>query len=299
MSSPLFSVIIPTYNRAKTITNTLNSVMTQQFQDFEVLIVDNDSTDNIEEVLADYIATGKVRFFRNDRNYERSYSRNRGLDLAKGDYAILLDSDDLLHTNCLQDAKNFIDDNVDNLFFHNLYEFVDENNNRTTGTDLYLPDNPFKSMARGNFLACNGVFMARSVYQKHRFDLKAVGSEDWDYWLRVLNDVGYIGRINKVNSAILIHSDRSMQNMSIKKLEDAKNYILSKVTSFPQQYTRYKKYYPFMKASTFLYLGSMSNSAGKHTSAIKYAISSIFYRPGVILSKRFFIILIKGIIRSQ
>ena len=76
MSSPFFSVIIPTYNRAKTITNTLKSVMIQQFQDFEVLIVDNDSSDNIEEVLAKYVSTGKVRFFRNDQNYERSFSRN-------------------------------------------------------------------------------------------------------------------------------------------------------------------------------------------------------------------------------
>ena len=113
-----FSVVIPTYNRADLIKKSLESVYAQTYQDWEIIVVDNCSTDNTEEVMAEYVKRGKLSYLRNDRNYERSYSRNKGMKLAKGEYVTLLDSDDILYPDCLDKAAKFIDKNPESVFFH-------------------------------------------------------------------------------------------------------------------------------------------------------------------------------------
>src|SRR6266850_4794263 len=74
--SPTFSVVIPTYNRADMIVKTLESVFRQIYPAYEIIVVDNCSTDNTEQVLQPYIDSGKIRFIKHDRNYERARSRN-------------------------------------------------------------------------------------------------------------------------------------------------------------------------------------------------------------------------------
>ncbi|MCR9251946.1 MAG: glycosyltransferase [bacterium] len=293
-SQPYFSIIIPTYNRAQTITNTLNSVYKQSFKDYEILIIDNNSTDNIEEILRIDIDQNKVKFFKNDSNYERSYSRNRGLELATGQFALLLDSDDLLYPYCLEDAYQYSVQNPKHLLFHNLYEFVDEDNQTSKGTDLYDPNNTFKSIARGNFLACNGVFMAKEVYKKHRFDLKAVGSEDWDFWLRVIADTKHLGRIDKVNSAIFIHSGRSMANLDLDKVVATKTYILNKLKNDKELASFYKPYMNFMVASAYLFMASSANTCKKFSKSFRFLAIALNHQLKVGLSRRFFVILANG-----
>ncbi|MCA1594045.1 MAG: glycosyltransferase, partial [Acidobacteria bacterium] len=102
-----FSVVIPTYNRADLIVKTLRSVLAQTYPHFEVIIVDNCSTDNTQEVLQPFLASGQVRFVRHERNYERARSRNTGMSLATGDFVTLLDSDDLMYPSNLEDAARY------------------------------------------------------------------------------------------------------------------------------------------------------------------------------------------------
>lgn len=292
---PYFSIVIPTFNRANTILTTLQSVFDQVFTDFEVIIVDNKSTDQIEEVLKEHISAGTIKFLVNDKNYERSYSRNRGLGEAKGQFALLLDSDDLLYPSCLQDAYNYSIENSDIKLFHNLYEFVDENGKKSKGSDLYIASNPIKSICRGNFLACNGVFMADQLYNKHQFDDQAVGSEDWDYWLRVIAECGHLGRINKINSAIRIHDGRSMANLNFEKIEKTKKYILDKISKNPDKYSLFIPYLSFLRSSTYLFIASTANTCHKSTETFKYLRKALVTHFSVLFSKRFLIIFINGI----
>ena len=106
-----FSIVIPTYNRASLIFETLDSVLSQSYTNYEVIIVDNCSTDNTEELLQPLMLSGKIRYIRNAENKERSYSRNVGLENAKGDFLTLLDSDDFMYPDCLADAQKFILEN--------------------------------------------------------------------------------------------------------------------------------------------------------------------------------------------
>ncbi|MEE9320484.1 MAG: glycosyltransferase family 2 protein [Granulosicoccus sp.] len=91
--SPRFSIVIPTYNRAASITNTLTSCFEQTFTDFEIIVVDDGSTDNTAEVLANIDDVRLVAV--NQANAGPAAARNTGMDIAKGEYIAFLDSDDL------------------------------------------------------------------------------------------------------------------------------------------------------------------------------------------------------------
>ena len=91
--SPFFSVIIPVYNRAKRLPYVLQSLKEQTFQDFEVIVVDDCSTDNSLEV-AQRFDMPNMRVLHNEQNRERCYTRNRGIEEARGKYICFLDSDD-------------------------------------------------------------------------------------------------------------------------------------------------------------------------------------------------------------
>src|SRR4051794_16378126 len=108
MDEPSFSVVIPTYNRANLLPKTLDSVFSQRYPAAEILVVDNCSTDNTEELLRPLVAAGKIRYIRHDRNYERARSRNTGMDHAQSEYVTFLDSDDLMYRDNLADAAAYI-----------------------------------------------------------------------------------------------------------------------------------------------------------------------------------------------
>src|SRR5437763_14419269 len=83
---PLFSVVVPTHNRAGLILKTLNTVLSQTHQSYEVVVVDDASTDNTEQILEPLIRAEKIRYIKHDQNYERAKSRNTGMENAGGDF---------------------------------------------------------------------------------------------------------------------------------------------------------------------------------------------------------------------
>jgi hypothetical protein len=88
-----FSVVIPTYNRAESIGKAVQSVVEQTFKDWELIVVDDASTDDTQDMLSGF-ADSRIRVFCNEQNRERSFSRNRGISEAQGRYICFLDSDD-------------------------------------------------------------------------------------------------------------------------------------------------------------------------------------------------------------
>ncbi|MCG8390512.1 MAG: glycosyltransferase [Cytophagales bacterium] len=105
---PFFSVIIPTYNRANYIKRAIQSVLDQSFTDFELIVIDDASTDNTASLLKPYKDNSKVRIITNDINLERSASRNIGIDTACGTYICFLDSDDYYLTYHLKGLYDLI-----------------------------------------------------------------------------------------------------------------------------------------------------------------------------------------------
>lgn len=98
---PTVSVIIPTYNRAQVVGQAIQSVLHQAYQDFEVIVVDDASFDNTEEVVKE-IGDSRIHYLRHEQNRGAPRARNSGVEVARGKYFAFLDSDDLWYPTFLE-----------------------------------------------------------------------------------------------------------------------------------------------------------------------------------------------------
>ena len=101
---PFFSIIIPTFNRADILPATIKSVLIQSLQDFEILIIDNGSTDNTERVVTD-LCDRRIRYLKIDPTGGPATPRNIGIANALGSWLAFLDSDDLWYPDKLSLVK--------------------------------------------------------------------------------------------------------------------------------------------------------------------------------------------------
>lgn len=288
MNQPFFSVVIPTYNREQFIINTLESVFAQTYPHYEVIVVDNCSTDRTDEVLAPYIAAEKIKFIKHDQNYERARSRNTGMENAKGDILTFLDSDDFMYPDNLADAAEFALNNSELKVFHNLYELVDSS--RKTIYKYKFPSlkNRLAAITSGNFMSCIGNFIHRDIYTNYRFDIvpDLTGGEDWEFWLRVLADYP-IGRIEKYNSGIQHHAGRSVNNQSIETMEKGLKYMVEKFRNDEHLSKVYAGYLDRIEANSFLYLNLLANDGRLRKKAWGYLRTAFKKDKSVFLTMRF------------
>ena len=110
--NPKISVVIPLYNKAHTIVHTLSTVMRQNYADYEVIIVDDGSTDNGVQLILEHFKDPRIRIV-SQENAGVSVARNRGVDEAKGEWVAFLDGDDEWHPDYLSTMVNLIDSHSD------------------------------------------------------------------------------------------------------------------------------------------------------------------------------------------
>lgn len=122
--SDLVSIIMPSYNTAQYIEKTIESVMEQTYTNWELIIVDDCSSDNTEKIVKG-IKDERIKFFKNERNSGAAISRNRALQLAKGRWIAFLDSDDIWVPEKLEKQIAFMEDN-NIAFSYTNYEIIDE-----------------------------------------------------------------------------------------------------------------------------------------------------------------------------
>ena len=125
----LVSIIMPSYNTAPYIEETMQSVLNQTYTNWELIIVDDCSTDNTDEVLS-RISDSRIRILKNDRNSGAAVSRNRALREAKGQWIAFLDSDDLWMPEKLEKQISFMEKNGYSFSYTN-YEEIDVYGNKT------------------------------------------------------------------------------------------------------------------------------------------------------------------------
>lgn len=131
---PLFSVVMPAYNARRFIRMALESVFRQTMQDFEIIVVNDGSTDETQEIL-ESVGNAKLRVITQENGGE-CVARNRGMREARGKYISFLDSDDVWHENHLEQARNFLEANPDCMWFSSTYTWVSE----ISEQDIRRPD---------------------------------------------------------------------------------------------------------------------------------------------------------------
>jgi glycosyltransferase involved in cell wall biosynthesis len=202
-----FSIIIPTYNRAHMIAETLTTTFQQTYPHYEIIIVDDGSTDNTEAVIR-AINNPKVRYHKK-QNEERAVARNIGIELAKGEYIILLDSDDFLYSNHLEETYKYILINNNPEIIRFDYDIVDSN--RSILKQIIMPDNVNEKIILGNYLGCSGIVLKRDIAILHKFNVNRAlsGSEDYELWLRLAARYKiHTSRI--ITSSLHAHKERSV-----------------------------------------------------------------------------------------
>lgn len=124
------SIIMPSYNTGRFISETIESVLAQSYSNWELIIVDDCSTDDTDEVVGQYLTDERIRYIKNKNNSGAAVSRNRALREAKGKWIAFLDSDDLWEPDKLEKQISFMGNNEYSFSYTN-YEEIDAEGNKT------------------------------------------------------------------------------------------------------------------------------------------------------------------------
>ena len=188
----LVSIITPFYNSKKCFSHVLESVLSQTYQDWEWIIIDDCSTDGSTEYLETIEDTDKrIRVVYSEKNGGSAAARNKGLDLATGKYVTFLDSDDTIDSNYLESQVAFISGNG---------PIITAGYRRDRGgvVSTFMPRDEidFKKALKGNDMSCLTTMFDRTVIGKVRFHEDFLRDEDYVFWLEILKQ-GYICKTNK------------------------------------------------------------------------------------------------------
>ncbi|MGL6196499.1 MAG: glycosyltransferase family 2 protein [Thermoguttaceae bacterium] len=181
------SVIIPTYNRAQFICESLGSVFAQTYQDFEIIVVDDGSTDNTEEVLAPYM--DRIRYVKQE-NCGAAIARNRGIFLSTGKYIAFLDSDDMWYPTKLEKQVAVLEEN-DSVGFVYCNGAYGKSPDSLIAGQVFSKTSPpsgyiFNQIAFHNTIWTPSILIRREVFIKSGvFDPTLRRVEDYDLWLRI------------------------------------------------------------------------------------------------------------------
>ena len=126
----LISIIMPSFNTGKYITETIESVLAQSYKNWELIIVDDCSSDNTDEIVSTYLSDDRIHYLKNEKNSGAAFSRNIALRKAKGKWIAFLDSDDLWMPEKLEKQLSFMKSNG-YFFSYTDYEEIDVNGKQT------------------------------------------------------------------------------------------------------------------------------------------------------------------------
>ena len=186
-TSPKVTVLIPVYNRKKYVAAAIESVLGQSFTDFELLLIDDGSTDGSVEIMRTYTTDPRVRLVCNEHNLGIPKTRNRGIDLARGEYVAMLDSDDWAYPRRLEKQVAFLDRHRDVAVVGAWVTEMDEKG-RSLRRVKILPVSPGELQSRLLFRSCHhhSSIMARTaVLQEYRYCEQYAVCEDFDLFVRI------------------------------------------------------------------------------------------------------------------
>lgn len=214
------SVIIPVYNVEKYLDTCLTSVLMQTFQDFEIICINDCSTDNTINILKRYAKKDdRIRLLFNETNSGSGYSRNRGLDIAKGKYIFFLDSDDWISLNAFELLYERCEkDSLDVLIYKNI---IYSDNNSIFGNEKHQ-DEEFLHKYDGkifNYLDLNKeifhlpITPYNKVYKKSFLDENNICfSEDLQFHIKSILLANKVSYIPKILYAHRIYGDSPLEN---------------------------------------------------------------------------------------
>lgn len=229
----LISVIIPLYNMEKYISDALNSVITQTYKNWEIIIIDDASKDN-SPLIAKNFECNNIKLICLNEHKGPAYSRNIGIKNSKGRYITFLDADDIWKKEKLEKQLNFLKNN-NYVFTFTGYEYADEFG-LGTGKIVHVPNEiNYKNMLKNTIISTITVMIDRkNIIDENLFMPTTTAREDFAAWLKILKSgiyaygldepLCYYRRHNKSSSANKLkavigtwHTYRTYEQLSVLK----------------------------------------------------------------------------------
>lgn len=226
---PLVTVIVPSYNHAKYIEHCLKSIVSQSYDNIELIIIDDYSVDNSFDILSEWVPRLKKCFKRvillkNDKNLGITRTLNRAVKEARGKYIKLIASDDLILCNGIEKLVDYYEMNQEcDVIFSNVYLgdektlFIKSNNYELPlfyEKKLNTGKITFKRLFKENYIVAVGVMFLKDTFLKYGLFDEDIGIEDWEYWLRVsrtgiIRYADIVATVYRINNSSITHYQNS------------------------------------------------------------------------------------------
>lgn len=184
---PKVTVLMTVYNNEKYLQTAIFSILNQTYKDFELIIINDGSTDDTEKIILSF-KDSRIRYIQNNKNIGISKSLNKGIKLSKGKYVARMDGDDICHPTRLAKQVLFLDTHQDHGLLGSWYYIIDYNGalisvqrNSTEDAELKL------SMIFSNQFLQSSILIKTDLIKELMYDEKLEVCEDYDLWLRCLD----------------------------------------------------------------------------------------------------------------
>ena len=218
----LVSIITPSYNSTKFISQTIESVLNQTYKNWEMIIVDDASPDNSNKIIEEYVEKdSRIQLIKLKENSGPAVARNRAIKEAKGRYIAFLDSDDLWMANKLEKQISFMLKKDCALVYHD-YETMNEDGLKLDKIINRVPKLSYNDLLKTNYIGCLTAMYDTQKVGKVYMPLIAK-RQDYGLWLKILKKIDHAYGMNEVLATYRIMSN----SISSNKIQLLKyNYLL-------------------------------------------------------------------------
>lgn len=193
----MVSIVMPAYNAAKTIRASIESIQAQTVKEWELIVIDDGSKDDTAAILSELAAEDeRIRFLQNEKNSGASYSRNRAVSLAEGEWIAFLDSDDLWRSDKLEKQLALAAERPDMVICYTASSFINDDGEPYDYVLEAVEQTTYKMLLRKNLLSCSSVMICTSVMKEIKMPNDKM-HEDYYVWLMVVRSCGVAYGINE------------------------------------------------------------------------------------------------------
>lgn len=290
---PIISVVIPVYNGEKTLKETIDSVLNQTFDDFELIVINDGSTDKTLEIISN-IKDERLKVF-SYPNAGLSASRNRGISLARGEYVSFIDADDLWTPDKLELQLKALQEHPQAAVAYSWTDCIDDSG-KFLGKCNYLS---FSGDVRANLLLINfidsgsNVLIRTEAFKKvGNFDESRKSCEDWDMWLRLAAEYSFIA-VSKPQ--VLYRISSSSMSTNLLRMEAESMEVIEKACDRNLGYSSLLKRLSKGNIYKYLLFRSLNSSPKQENTLVNFKLfwQCLRYNPSLLATKVFWKSLLK------
>ncbi|WP_313269236.1 glycosyltransferase [Sphingobacterium sp.] len=230
----LVSIIIPVFNNQSTVEETVASALAQDYDNLEIILVNDGSTDNTQKILEKLSDQHENIQLYNKSNEGVSASRNYGFRRSHGKYVVFLDADDLLVDTFVSECAYVMDNQRTLSVVYTQVQFFE----RQSGI-FKLPKLDFQRLLSGNCLTVTAMIRAEMFESVNMYDEKLNYVEDWEFWIRLLHKYPYFQKIEK---PLFLYRRRNSQDSATDLNEKNESFIDASLYVYRKHYDLYKNH---------------------------------------------------------